>query len=164
MNFQKNPQIIAACRQITLLLKSKKHPILIALDGRSGTGKSSIAKNIANKLGGAEITADDFYTGGSDDFWDSLSPREKAEMVIDWKRLRREVLEPLISGKKTKWHPFNWGKETGLAQHFIECSPKPLIILDGAYSCRPELSDIIDLSILVIISEDKIRRRRLIDR
>ena len=32
---------------------------------------------------------------------------------------------------------------------FVECAPANVIVLDGAYSARPELSDLIDLSVLV---------------
>lgn len=42
--------------------------------------------------------------------------------------------------------------------------PAAVIILDGAYSCRPELADIVDLSVLIEMSDDKLRRERLLKR
>lgn len=39
----------------------------------------------------------------------------------------------------------------------------PIIVLDGAYSARPELADLLDLSILLTL-EDQSRRNRLLAR
>jgi uridine kinase len=51
----------------------------------------------------------------------------------------------------------------GLAPHAITASPSPIVLLDGAYSARPELSDVLDLSILVTLP-DSVRRMRLLQR
>ncbi len=150
--------------KIGQLMNEHQRPILVALDGRSGTGKSTIAKKIAERLGGVEIILDDFWVGGSNEEWDKKSPKEKAETAIDWKRIRTEVLEPLLAGKSATWHPFNWKVGYGLSEKTLHSNPKPLILLDGAYSTRPELQDIIDLSILVEVPDDLHRRARLVVR
>jgi uridine kinase len=159
-----NPDLVRAISKIGELMNEKDKPILVALDGRSGTGKSTIAKKIAERLGGVEIIADDFWAGGSNDEWDRKSPKEKAELAIDWKRIRTEVLEPLLAGKSASWQPFDWKAGHGLSQDLLHSEPKPLIVLDGAYSTRPELQDLIDFSILVEIPDDTDRRTRLRER
>ncbi len=159
-----NSDLKAVISRIDEIMQNSDRSILVALDGRSGTGKSTIAKRIAESLGGIEVISDDFWVGGSNEEWDSRTPQEKAEMAIDWKRIRTEVLEPLLAGKPTKWHPFDWKAGKGLSPNFIEREPSPLIILDGAYSTRPELKDLIDLSILVEVTDDAKRRARLIAR
>lgn len=164
LNSQSNTDIEKAILKIKELMAHCNRPILVALDGRSGSGKSTIAKIIAARLGGIEIVADDFWAGGSDNEWDRCSPQEKASMAIDWKRLRSEALEPLLAGKHASWHPFDWKAGKGLASHSINCGPTSLIVLDGAYSARPELSDIIDLSVLVEVPDDSNRRARLENR
>lgn len=159
-----NHDVGKAISLIDEIMKKSNRPILVTLDGRSGTGKSTIAKHIAERLGGVEITADDFWVGGSNEEWDTKSPKEKAEMAIDWKRLRNEVLEPLLAGKPATWYPFDWKAGHGLSANALHSEPKPLIVLDGAYSSRPELQDIINLSILVEVPDDAHRRTRLIGR
>lgn len=149
---------------IAALLRDVDRPVLVALDGRSGAGKSSIAATIAQRLEGVAITADDFWVGGSNDEWDTRSPREKSNLAIDWRRLRAEVLEPLFAGQVAAWHPFDWKSGHGLSPDVIHSEPRRLIVLDGAYSTRPELQDIIDLSILVEVPDDTDRRERLLSR
>lgn len=161
---QPNTDIEKVISKIKELMMHSAKPVLVVLDGRSGSGKSTIAKIIAARLDGVEIVADDFWIGGSDDEWDRRSPQEKASMAIDWKRLRSEALEPLLAGKPASWHPFDWKAGKGLAAHSINCGPTLLIVLDGAYSSRPELSDIIDFSILVEVPDDSNRRARLVKR
>ena len=66
-------------------------PVIVALDGRSGTGKSTLAEWMAARLGGIRVDQDDFYSGGEFDEWRRLTPREKADRMIDWRRVRDEV-------------------------------------------------------------------------
>ena len=135
-------------------------PFIVALDGRSGVGKSTLANALASRLNATVVTQDDFYTGGTLTDWNKLTAKEKADLVIDWRRVRHEVLEPLIANQHAVWHPFNWATLDGLAPHTITACAVPITILEGAYAARPELLDLINLSILVRLPDD-IRRERL---
>jgi uridine kinase len=135
-------------------------PYVVALDGRSGAGKSTLAQVLATRLAASVIDQDDFYAGGTLPDWQKLTAQQKAELVIDWRRVRRDVLEPLRANQRAVWHPFNWAALQGLAPHRLSADPAPLVILDGAYSARPELSDLINLSVLVQLP-DAVRRERL---
>jgi uridine kinase len=139
-------------------------PLLVALDGRSGTGKSTLAALLADRLGATVVEGDDFYPGGSDADWDARSPAEKAALVIDWRRMRADALEPLLAGRPAAWHPFDFAAGEGLAAHTVTRAPAPVIVLDGVYSARPELADLVDLAILVEAADDRVRRQRLLAR
>ncbi len=76
-------QIIA---KIHNLLENKTR-VLVALDGRSGVGKSTLAHLLAEKTKGVIILSDDFYAGGNDEKWDNYTPEAKVAEAIDWKRL-----------------------------------------------------------------------------
>jgi uridine kinase len=133
---------------------------VVALDGRSGAGKSTLARDLADLLGATIIVQDDFYTGGALSDWANLTSSQKADRVIDWRRVRHEALEPLVANQRAEWHPFNWKTLQGLAPQTVSAEPRKLIILDGVYSARPELSDLINLSVLVQLP-DIVRRERL---
>ncbi len=150
--------------RIESLEKIKSSPIVIAFDGRSGTGKSTIAELVAAQANGVYIHTDDFWSGGKNDVWDGRSPAEKVALAIDWKRLRNEVLEPLIKGHRATYQPYDFVKDSGLSDTIITIEPSKVIILDGAYSSRPELADIIDLKVLVEVKDDSNRRTRLVNR
>ena len=161
MNLQ--PAVNEIVSRMTAVGKRKGSPLLIAVDGRSGAGKSTLAQIIADRTGGVIVVSDDFYSGGSDDKWQGYSPQAKVDEVIDWRRLRSQVLEPLLAGKPASWHPLDFepGRGwTGWKSEIVKVKPANVIILDGAYSARPELADIVDLSVLVEAPE-QIRRERL---
>lgn len=153
-----NP-VVDAIRQLT----QRKSPVVVAVDGRSGTGKSTLSARMAAQFGAALIDQDDFYSGGDFDDWMPLTPEQRADRCIDWRRLRQEVLEPLITGHSARWHPFDWDTLNGLAKCELQAEPSEVIVLDGAYSSRQELSDVINLTVLVTLPEE-VRRRRLVDR
>jgi uridine kinase len=131
---------------------------VIALDGRSGAGKSTLARSIAQAVGGANINVDDFSIGEIE-----VDPRTIEAVVadaIDWRRLRAEALEPLLAGRTASWHPFDFVARKGLDARVVTCAPASVIILDGLYSARPELADLIGLRVLVE-SSAPIRAQRL---
>lgn len=136
---------------------------VIALDGRSGSGKTTLSRQLSKLLDATIIEQDDFYMGGTLDEWKKLSAQEKTNRVIDWKRIRKEALEPLLKGKEAKWHPFNWDSMEGLSPKVKTCKPSKIIILDGVYSSRPELLNLVDLTLLVKLDEE-VRRERLLKR
>ena len=151
------------------ILGGSKLPFLVALDGGSGAGKSTLALLIAQELNAALIQGDDFYAAHiSDAEWDTRTPQQKADEGIDWRRLRAEALEPLLAGKTARWHPFDFEKlrpdgTYPLSTDFVERPPAEVIVLDGAYSARPELADLIDLAVLVDVPVG-VRHARLAER
>lgn len=156
------PEAQVAIQRI-LELAEARSPIVVAVDGRSGTGKSTLTTWLAEQVGGLRIDQDDFYAGGDIDSWRRLSPKEKADRVIDWRRVRAEVLVPLRAGLPVRWQPFDWERMEGLSPTSITASPSDVVLLDEAYSARPELADVIDLSVLVTLP-DAVRRARLLQR
>ena len=141
-----------------------QRPILVALDGRSGVGKTTLAADIARRHDGAVIVADDFYSGASDADWQRLPAPDRVARVIDWQRLRTEALEqPLLDGRTARWRPFDWQAGQDTSNDLLEQQPVPMVVLDGAYSARPELADLIDIAVLLQL-DDGTRRSRLIAR
>jgi uridine kinase len=137
-------------------------PVLVALDGRSGAGKSTLAQQVGLEVAALVIDGDDFYRGGDGDFWCSLGPAEKVDLVIDWRR-QRAVLVQLARGEPTSWRPYDWDSDDGRLGVAITAGPAAVVILDGAYSARPQLADLFDLRVLLDVPRDT-RRARLAQR
>jgi uridine kinase len=137
-------------------------PLLVALDGRSGTGKSTLARAVGEPLSALVIDGDDFYAGGTDAYWAGLDPEEKVAHVIDWRR-QREVLENLRRRQPATWRPYDWESDDGSFGPPVSCSPADIVILDGAYSARSELADLFTRRVLLDVPPD-VRRARLLRR
>jgi uridine kinase len=154
----KNPEETKA--DIEKLAAESDSPILVVFDGRSGTGKTTITKEMSEQLGATVILGDDFYAGGTLQEWSQRTAKEKADQCIDWRRLRSDALLPLLAGQAATWHTFNWQTLQGLSDATIHSDPAKIIILDGAYSSRAELAELYSLSVLVMVDED-VRRQRI---
>jgi len=138
-------------------------PVLVALDGRSGVGKSTLANDLVPLLGARLVFGDDFYAGGTHEEWQARSPTQRRANVMDWERLREDALIPLRAGRRTSWRSFDWQTWSGLSEDVTVCEPAEIIVLDMVYSAGPELSDLVDMAILVTLTDQE-RRARLIAR
>ncbi len=153
-------QLLAAIERHTI---ERAAPLVVALDGRSGTGKSTLAKQLAVTSDAVVVDCDDFYAGGTDEAWLAQTPRQRAACGIDWRRLKGEAVGPLRDGRIAHYHPSDFINGAGLASHMVIGDPKAVIILDGAYSGRPELAEIVDIAVLIELP-DGLRRSRLMAR
>lgn len=135
-------------------------PLVVAFDGRSGAGKSTLASQIAGKTRAAVVPLDDFFAASIPNAdWDRMTVEERGANVFDWARIRAEAIMPLLAGSVARWHPFDfdsgpsadgtYGMKTGVT----EVEPASVIIIDGAYSSGPQLADLVNLTVLVEISE-----------
>jgi uridine kinase len=140
---------------------------VVSFDGRSGAGKSTLASVVASALGATIVPSDDFFAAELPDAeWDRRTAEQRAADAIDWRRLRQDALEPLRKGLPARWFAFDFfagARPDGtypMLTMATERPPNKLVILDGAYSSRAELTDLIDLSVLVEV-EPAERLRRL---
>ena len=139
----------------------QKGSCLLAIDGGSGTGKSSLAELILKVYG--EENCNVFHT---DDFFlqkHQRTPERFAEAGgnVDYERLEEEVINGIVSGKEFFYRPFEcWRMELG---EKIKVTPKPLTVVEGVYSLHPRFSYRYDLSAVLHESYetrlDRIRKR-----
>lgn len=168
------PEDVAAglAEPVRALVSTGPRPVVVGLDGRSGSGKSTLAVALARRLAteGTEVTViegDDFYAGGSATTWDRRSVEERASRVIDWRR-QRDVLRTLQDRGAAEYRPFDWhapdwdSDQVPLAKS-VRVTAAAVVVLEGAYSCRPELHDLLDLRVLLDVPAD-VRRRQLLER
>ncbi len=152
-------------RELAQLVEHRRNevstPFLVAIDGRSGVGKSTLAHELAGLLDATVINGDDFFAGGT------AMRAEPASVLagecIDWRRLRL-VLEMLGSGQPAIFHPFDWTAFDGsLSPTPVTLAPRRILLVEGVYSARPELRDMIGLAILIRLDASE-RDRRLVAR
>lgn len=139
-------------------LRATGRPIILGLDGRSGVGKSTLAAAIAAETSAAVIGGDDFFAGGTTLI--DAPPQHLAERCIDRQRLLR-VLEDLRSGRSAAWRAFDWVTFDGrLEVALTRAAPAEVIIVEGVYSCHPDLRAVLDLRVLAKVAPD-VRDARL---
>ncbi|WP_152654553.1 (d)CMP kinase [Oceanobacillus sp. CFH 90083] len=125
----KNSQITKAAAQqivsaIKARLKGRTNPLVVSLDGGSGAGKSTLAADVASHMGATVIQCDEFFAATiSDDEWDSYTSELKCRRCIDWQRMRREVLLPLLAGENVQYHPFSFFLKIGCHRLLSRKSP-----------------------------------------
>lgn len=136
-------------------------PVVVAIDGRSGVGKSTLATALNTRLGGVLIAGDDFYMGGVG--LRSEPPSALAAQCMDW-RAQKRVLVVLKQGQAASYAPFDWAAFDGsLCEALTHVEPRDVILLEGVYSARPELAALVDIAVLITLPEEE-RLRRLVQR
>ena len=102
---------------------------LVAVDGRGGAGKSTLARALAAACGGAPVVrVDDFLYWRDIEGW--------------WPRLEREALRPLLSGSPARFRVRDWANDPlgqGLGR-WAEVPPADVVIVEGVTSSRQAIS------------------------
>ncbi|MCL2171894.1 MAG: uridine kinase [Defluviitaleaceae bacterium] len=124
--------------------------MIIAIDGRCASGKTTLGRELAKKLDCNIIHMDHFF----------LRPEQRtAERMakpganIDYERFLGEVLPHLKAGAAFSYRPFDCQKQEMGEEIFIKAHDA--CIVEGSYSCHPELFDNYDLRIFLSISADE---------
>lgn len=120
---------------------------LVAIDGRGGAGKSSLAKLLKARMQNSKVVS-------VDDF--PCSPEEHpfhpsgTQTEISFSRLINEVLTPLKEGREARFRKRSWWS-TNLDKLHEEQQivPGGLVFIEGCFSLRYELRDYYDLRIWI---------------
>lgn len=131
-------------------LKKTVDPLIIAIDGCSGSGKSTWARFLQSIYGGRVIHMDDFF----------LQPeqRSKERLLepggnIDYERFEREVEAGLRSGRPFSYHVYDCQKRMMTDQ--VQVGPAKIFWIEGVYSQHPLWSDLFHLKIFLDISPEQ---------
>lgn len=118
-------------------------PLVVAIDGHGGAGKTTVALEVAVALEAVTVAMDHYFHAartGADD-------RPMAQ-YYDWQALRTEALEPAVMRLR----------EEATARAIG--SVLPLILVEGVSSSSPALADLVNRSVLVRTPES-VRLERL---
>ena len=139
------------------LLANAAAPVVLALDGRCGSGKTTMAAALAEQFPDSIVLhTDDFYLPPADRVpgWEQTPCAN-----MDLARLRDEVLAPARAGKPVLYRAYSCREGAYLPPRVL--GPAPLVIVEGSYSHHPSLAPYYDIKVFVTCSaEEQMRRLR----
>jgi uridine kinase len=134
-----------------LLKKSKKEIIVIAIDGMTGSGKTTLAEELSQVYEAPIFHADDYF----------LPPELRTEERLNepggnihYEKMKKEIINILVEGKinsTIKYKPFicknqSYGEEKSFKLSKIN-------IVEGSYCLNPYFGKYYDISVFLKINE-----------
>lgn len=142
---------------INEIYKQKGH-VTIAIDGRCGSGKTTLANKLKEYLDCHIFHMDDFYLQACQRTQERYN---EPGGNVDRERFKKEVLDPLKNQQDVLYRPFDCSSmfiSEGTVYPY-----KPINIIEGSYSCHPDLINAYNLTIFVDIDES-LRHKRIEER
>ena len=136
----------------------EKGSLIIAVDGPSASGKTTLAQLLENKYDCTVFHADDFFLRP-----EQRTPERYAEIGgnIDRERFLEEILIPLKNGETINYRRFDCSEMKILDPVMI--TPKKLTVIEGVYSMHPAFADFYDFSVFLEISSE-LQKERILKR
>ena len=137
-------------------IRRQKQHILIAIDGRSAAGKTTLAALLQESCGCNVIHMDSFF----------LRPEQRTDQRlgepggnVDRERFLEEVMAPLSRGESFSYRPFDCKRQKMSPP--VQVVPHRITVIEGAYSCHPLLAPSYDLTVFLSIGKTEQHRRIL---
>lgn len=137
------------------------HPLRVAVDGRTASGKTTLADEVASVLraGGRPVirtSVDGFHRPRVERYRRGrLSPEGYLEDARDWGAIRRLLLDPL-GPDGDLWYrtaTFDLDRDEPIVQAAVLAEPSAVVIVDGTFLQRDELAGAWDFAVFVHVSE-----------
>ena len=154
MDYKKYLSIIEVIEDI---IKSNES-LIIAIDGRCGSGKSSLSKILSEVFDCNVFHMDDFFLP-----FNRKTPERLSQPGgnVDYERFKIEVLTPLQNKEDVIYRPYNCS--TGNLDESIYVSFKNLTIVEGSYSLHPTLKDAYYYKIFLTV-DPNVQKERILKR
>jgi uridine kinase len=120
----------------------------VGIDGFGGAGKSSLAAAVAAAVDRAVVVPVDDFSGPDVAEW-------------DWRRLREQLLLPLLAGRPARYQVWDWTQDVG--GEWVDVPPGRIVVVEGVSSTRAEVGAPWDLTIWVDAPPD-VRLARAVER
>ena len=136
----------------------EKEHIIVAIDGRCASGKTTLSQRLAESFECNVFHIDDFF----------LRPEQRTEARLktpggnfDIEGFEEEVISGILSEKDFTYRKFDCS--TFSLGEEIRVNKKPLTVIEGSYSCHPDISKYWDMKIFVTTDvssqAERIRKR-----
>jgi len=140
---------------INLALKQKGH-IIVAIEGRAASGKSTATCFLDDIFYLNVIRTDDFMLPEE---MKTTRRMEEAGGNFYYERFCEEVVPYIQGTKKFEYRVFDY--KTQSYTKTVTICPRPVTIVEGAYSCHPNIGNIYDLKIFMTIFKKEQNKRIL---
>lgn len=133
-------------------------PALLAVDGRCGSGKSTLGSMLGQVFDCPVFHMDDFFLPPA-----LRTPERLAQPGenVHHERFLHEILQPFAAGQPVRFCPFNCS--LGAYDPPAEVPAAPFAVVEGSYALHPALRDYYAASVFVTCAPD-VQRTRLIAR
>ncbi|MBR5535041.1 MAG: AAA family ATPase [Clostridia bacterium] len=137
-------------KQIIDIINSATGRVVIAIDGRCASGKTTLAEEIKERTACAVVHMDDFFVPRNE-------RRDEIGGNICFERLISDVLIPFKKGEAAEYRSFLCKKQTmGDVEKIEEGN---VLLLEGTYSTHEKLKEYVDYSfVLDIAREEQVKR------
>lgn len=128
---------LSSIDEIYTLLEEKlkdTKPLFLVIDGRCGSGKTSLAKCLHQQFGGALFHMDDFLLPFT---LRTPSRMEESGGHVHFERLQAEVLNPLAHKQDVEVRPYRCQLQDFISSTHV--AYHPFHILEGSFSHHPSL-------------------------
>lgn len=150
--------ILSLLNETDKLLGTDRKNIVLAIDGRCASGKTTIAGELSKIYDCNVFHIDDFFLRPGQRTAERLStPGEN----VDHERFLSEVLAPISEGKEVRYRKFNCHNQC--LEPAVTVPFKRLNIIEGSYSLHPSLSGFVDFSVFCNITPE-LQKERIIRR
>jgi Cytidylate kinase len=119
--------------QFAQAIRGLETPTVIAIDGRSASGKTTFAKRLSSELNAPLVHTDDVAWHHSFFDW--------------WPLMLEQIIMPFRAGQAIDWKPETWIEKN--REGSIVVPQSPILILEGVSVTRQVLSEHIDLPIWI---------------
>ena len=125
-------------------------PCIIAIDGRAASGKTTMADQLSQILGGNVVRMDDFFLPPN------LRTQERFQTPggnVHYERFAEEILPRLRDSEPFSYRKFDCHVMDYNGKRQIDSSP--IRIVEGSYSHHPALEDYADIKVFSHVDPDK---------
>jgi hypothetical protein len=148
MSFERLAELVANRDTGTTSTTGEAAPCrVVAVDGMSGSGKSTFAIRLADQLGAPIVSTDAFVPG-----WSGL--RTSIDLLVEW------ILVPLARGEQARWRRYDW--EAAAPGGWETVPVSTFLVIEGCGVGVPAAARL--LSYLVFVDTPDHQRQRRIRR
>lgn len=130
-------------------IKAGKKRVIIAIDGRAGSGKTTFAKRVQEALDCNVFHMDDFFLPAS------LKTEKRLQEPggnVHYERFYEEVIAPIVKGMPVVYRPYNC--QTGELEEEMSFKPKQITVVEGVYSLHPLFQPFYDFKVFMTVDQE----------